>query len=124
MHRLFRDQNVRFEIAEVLRKDGYGIIHASEAELPTQCFGRTVRAGSLTSGLEFEQSSLAPSHEYANLNKGPEPKRQYTEQQPHIPLARCDPHYLYFSDPPQLLENHYNPLDEHDEGSGLKKELV
>jgi predicted nuclease of predicted toxin-antitoxin system len=33
MHRLFIDQNVRIEVAESLRHDGYEVIHASEANL-------------------------------------------------------------------------------------------
>jgi predicted nuclease of predicted toxin-antitoxin system len=33
MHRLFIDQNVRVEVAEALRHDGYEVIHASEANL-------------------------------------------------------------------------------------------
>ena len=33
MHRLFIDQNVRIEVAEALRQDGYEVIHASEANL-------------------------------------------------------------------------------------------
>jgi predicted nuclease of predicted toxin-antitoxin system len=33
MHQLFIDQNIRIEVAEALREDGYQIIHASDANL-------------------------------------------------------------------------------------------
>ena len=33
MHRLFIDQNVRIEVADGLRLDGYEVIHAGEANL-------------------------------------------------------------------------------------------
>ena len=33
MHQLFIDQNIRIEVAEALREDGYQVIHASDANL-------------------------------------------------------------------------------------------
>jgi len=33
MHRLFLDQNVRIEIADSLRRDGYEVIHAADVKL-------------------------------------------------------------------------------------------
>jgi len=33
MHQLFLDQNIRIEVADALREDGYQVIHASEANL-------------------------------------------------------------------------------------------
>jgi predicted nuclease of predicted toxin-antitoxin system len=33
MHRLFVDQNIRIEVADALREDGYEVLHASDAKL-------------------------------------------------------------------------------------------
>ena len=46
MHQLFIDQNIRIEVAEALREDGYQVIHAIDANLARRDDDEIVRFAS------------------------------------------------------------------------------